>query len=61
MMSWAEAAGRAEGITRQAADEWALRSHQRACAAMNDGKFDEEIGAGARLGAEGTEVPFQPG
>jgi acetyl-CoA C-acetyltransferase len=43
MMSWAEAAGRAEGITRQAADEWALRSHQRACAAMEDGKFGEEI------------------
>ncbi len=43
MMTWAEAAGRAESISRQAADEWALRSHQRACAAMTEGKFGEEI------------------
>ncbi len=43
MMTWAEAAAKAEGITRQAADEWSLRSHQRACAAMKEGKFGEEI------------------
>lgn len=43
MMTWAEAAAKAEGITRQAADEWALRSHQRACAAIKEGKFGEEI------------------
>ena len=43
MMTWAEAAAKAEGITRQSADEWALRSHQRACAAVKDGKFGEEI------------------
>jgi len=43
MMTWAEAAAKAEGITRQAADEWALRSHQRACAAVKEGKFGEEI------------------
>jgi acetyl-CoA C-acetyltransferase len=43
MMTWAEAAAKAEGITRQAADEWALRSHQRACAAIKEGKFGAEI------------------
>ncbi len=43
MMSWAEAAAKAENITRRAADEWALRSHQRACAARADGKFAAEI------------------
>ncbi len=43
MMSWAEAAARAESITREAADAWALRSHKRACAAMREGKFAGEI------------------
>ncbi len=43
MMTWAEAAAKAEGITRQSADEWSLRSHQRACAAIKEGKFGEEI------------------
>ncbi|TLF98288.1 thiolase family protein [Nocardia cyriacigeorgica] len=31
------------GITRQEMDEWALRSHQRAIAAIDAGKFAEEI------------------
>jgi acetyl-CoA acyltransferase len=31
------------GITREAADEFSLRSHQKALAAMQAGKFDEEI------------------
>lgn len=43
MMSWAEAAAKAEKITRQAADEWALRSHRLACAAIKEGRFREEI------------------
>ncbi len=43
MMSWAEAAAKAESITREAADAWALRSHRRACAAMKEGKFAREI------------------
>jgi acetyl-CoA C-acetyltransferase len=30
-------------ISRQEADEWALMSHQRACAAIAAGKFKEEI------------------
>ncbi|MCP4645229.1 MAG: thiolase family protein [bacterium] len=30
-------------ISRQQADEWALRSHERAIAAINDGRFKEEV------------------
>ena len=43
MMSWAEAAAKKEKITREEADQWALRSHQRAIAAQDAGKFAEEI------------------
>jgi acetyl-CoA C-acetyltransferase len=43
MMTWAEAAARNEKISRQAADEWALRSHQRAISAIDKGLFREEI------------------
>ncbi len=43
MMSWAEAAAKQEGITREEADKWALRSHQKAIAATDSGKFKEEI------------------
>ncbi len=43
MMSWAEAAAAEEGITREAADAWALGSHQKALGAMASGKFSEEI------------------
>ena len=31
------------GITRQAADEFSLRSHQKAMAAIQAGKFDDEV------------------
>lgn len=43
MMTWAEAAARNEKISREAADRWALRSHRRACEAIDSGKFREEI------------------
>ena len=43
MMTWAEAAAKNENISRQAADEWALRSHQRAISAIDKGLFTEEI------------------
>ena len=43
MMSWAEEAARQEDISRDKADHWALRSHQKAVAAMEQGLFDEEI------------------
>ena len=43
MMTWAETAARNEGISREEADRWAFRSHQRAIAAIDSGKFKEEI------------------
>jgi acetyl-CoA C-acetyltransferase len=43
MMTWAETAAKKQGISRREADEWALRSHQKAIAAIDSGKFSEEI------------------
>ncbi|HUJ89402.1 MAG TPA: thiolase family protein, partial [Syntrophorhabdales bacterium] len=43
MMSWAEIAAKQENITREAADRWALRSQLRAIAAIESGRFREEI------------------
>jgi len=31
------------GVTREAQDEWALQSHRRAVAAIDEGRFDHEI------------------
>jgi acetyl-CoA C-acetyltransferase len=43
MMTWAETAARNEGISREEADKWALRSHQKAVKAMDSGIFQEEL------------------
>jgi acetyl-CoA C-acetyltransferase len=43
MMSWAETAAKNEKITRREADEWAARSHDNALAAIDSGKFAEEV------------------
>jgi len=43
MMTWAETAASEENISRQACDQWSLESHQKACAAMESGKFNSEI------------------
>ncbi len=43
MMAWAETAAKREGISRQEADEWALRSHQRAVSALERGIFRQEV------------------
>jgi acetyl-CoA C-acetyltransferase len=43
MMSWAETAAKEEGIRREDCDQWALESHKKACAAIESGKFREEI------------------
>ena len=43
MMAWAETAAKNEKVTRQEADEWAFRSHQKAIAAIDTGKISEEI------------------
>ena len=42
MMTWAEKAAKEEKITREEADNWSLRSHQKAIAAIESGKFSEE-------------------
>jgi len=43
MMTWAETAAKKEGISREEADAWAFRSHQKAIAAMDAGNFAGEI------------------
>jgi acetyl-CoA C-acetyltransferase len=43
MMTWAETAAKEENISREACDQWSLASHQKACAAIDAGKFDDEI------------------
>jgi acetyl-CoA C-acetyltransferase len=43
MMSWAETAAEAEQISREACDQWSLESHRKAVAAIQTGKFAEEI------------------
>jgi acetyl-CoA C-acetyltransferase len=43
MMTWAETAAKKEGITREACDQWAFESHQKACAAMQSDNFKDEI------------------
>jgi acetyl-CoA C-acetyltransferase len=42
MMTWAETAAEEEGITREQCDQWSLQSHQKACVAMEAGKFADE-------------------
>jgi acetyl-CoA acyltransferase len=39
----AERVGQRFGISREAADEFSLRSHQKALAAIQSGKFDDEV------------------
>ena len=43
MVEQASLVSRALGITREDQDEWAVRSHQRAAAAQDEGRFDDEI------------------
>lgn len=43
MMTWAETAAKEEKISREDCDRWALASHQKACAAIDAGRFDDEI------------------
>jgi len=43
MMTWAETAAKEHNLSREEVDKWALLSHQRACAAIESGKFAEEI------------------
>jgi acetyl-CoA C-acetyltransferase len=43
MVEQASFVSRELGISREAQDEWALRSHQRAIAAIDEGRFKDEI------------------
>ncbi|MBN1105866.1 MAG: acetyl-CoA C-acyltransferase [Deltaproteobacteria bacterium] len=43
MMTWAETAARKENVTRREADNWSVGSHRKALAAIDSGKFKEEI------------------
>jgi acetyl-CoA C-acetyltransferase len=43
MVEQASLVSRELGITREEQDEWAFRSHQRAAAAQDAGRFDDEI------------------
>lgn len=56
MMTWAETAAKKEGITREEADRWAFRSHQRAVAAMDRGKFKQEIVPLSLSGRKGEKI-----
>ncbi len=47
------------GLTRQDMDAWALRSHQRAIAAIDAGHFTDEIVPIRVRNAEGAEVEFK--
>ena len=55
MMTWAETAAKEENISREACDRWALQSHQKACMAIQSGKFDQEI-IPVSVSADGKEI-----
>ena len=55
MVEQASFVSRELGITREEQDEWALRSHQRAVAAVDEGRYADEIVAVD--GVEADEAP----
>ena len=58
MMTWAETAATEENISREACDQWSLESHEKACAAMEAGKFKDEIVPVTIPQRKGTPVIF---
>ena len=58
MVETAENLAREYEIARAEQDEYALRSHQRAVAAQNEGRFDKEIVAVPVPQRRGDPVPF---
>src|SRR6476659_8274867 len=52
MVEQASAVARELGISRDEQDAWALRSHQRAAAAQDAGRFDDEIVPGGEVVAD---------
>ena len=59
MVETAENLAREYEIARAEQDEYALRSHQRAVAAQNEGRFDKEIVAIPVPQRRGDPVPFE--
>ena len=59
MVETAENLAREYEIARAEQDEYALRSHQRAVAAQNEGRFDKEIIAIPVPQRRGDPVPFE--
>lgn len=59
MMTWAEAAAKKENISRAEADKWSIGSHKKAIAAIDSGKFKQEIVPVPVPGAKGGEVMFE--
>ena len=59
MVETAENLAREYEIARTEQDEYALRSHQRAVAAQNEGRFDKEIVAVPVPQRRGDPVPFE--
>ena len=55
MVEQASFVSRELGITREEQDEWAYRSHQRAVAAIDEGRFADEI-----VAVDGVEVDEAP-
>lgn len=58
MMTWAETAAKNYGLTREKVDQWALLSNQRACAAIESGKFKVEIVAVSVQQPKGEKTLF---
>ncbi|MBX3313276.1 MAG: thiolase family protein [Actinobacteria bacterium] len=46
------------GVTREEMDAWALRSHQRAVAAIDEGRFDAEVFPVEFVGRDGEKKTF---
>jgi acetyl-CoA C-acetyltransferase len=57
MMTWAETAAKNENISRVEADTWSIRSHQKAIAAIDSGKFKGEL-VPVPVPGKGGEVLF---
>jgi acetyl-CoA C-acetyltransferase len=52
-------AAKALGVTREEMDAWAVRSHQRAVAAADEGRFDDELVPVEVRGADGATTLFE--
>jgi acetyl-CoA C-acetyltransferase len=58
MMVWAETGAKEHGLTREEVDNWAMVSNQRACAATESGKFQQEIVPIPVRQSKGEPLPF---